>query len=62
MKTITFRPIDEIARDRAAQCVAYGEWIPSDAWARFHRACKAARLDVEATYLAAKRDAEAVAR
>ena len=62
MKTITFRPIDEIARSRAAECVARGEWIPSETWARFHRACKAAGLDVEETYLAAKRDAEAVAR
>jgi hypothetical protein len=62
MKKITLRPIDEIARARAAECVARGEWIPSETWARFHRACKLAGLDVEATYLEAKRDAEEVAR
>lgn len=61
MKTITFRPIDEIARDLAAQCVERGEWIPSHLWDRYHRACKAARLDVEATYFEAKRNAEATA-
>lgn len=65
MKKITLRPIDEIARARAAECAKHGEWIPSETWARFHRACKVAGLDVTETYLAARAEiyaAEDVAR
>ena len=52
--TIKFRPLGDIARDLAVQCAKHGEWIPSELWARYHRVCKRAGLDVERTYLAAR--------
>ena len=57
--------IEAVVLSLARQCAAQGDWISSDLWARYHRACRVARVDLEDFYYAAVavRDAaEAVAR
>jgi hypothetical protein len=65
MKTTTLPTIEEVVLRLARQCAAHGDWIPSGLWARYHRACRAARVDLEEFYFAAvaeRNAAEAVAR
>lgn len=51
--------ITEVAHRLARRCAEHGEWIPSELWSRYHRACRAARLDCEALYFAARAQVEA---
>ena len=53
--------IEAVVLRLARQCAAQGDWISSDLWARYHRACRVARVDLEDFYYAAVAERDAVA-